>query len=190
MKKLTIILSTILMVGLISCGNEESDGGETVDVKDESPKLKGYEELNLTTWGYYLSIMVPNSDANGAPNVTLNDRGTLEIVVGSSFGVEIMFADMDIKLLKADLNDHLIYSHEILKEDENSLIYTQDIPEVDSGVKTQNHFFYQFKIGSDFYIAREIFEGAYSIGMIKEMLSAAKTIKEVPVVVVEDKTEV
>ena len=42
-------------------------------------------------------------------------------------------------LLDLDLEEDLVFKSEIIKEEENALIYKQDIP--DSGVKTQNHFF-------------------------------------------------
>jgi hypothetical protein len=88
-----------------------------------------------------------------------------------------MYGEGDIELLKMDLKEDLVFSHEIIKEEENALIYSQDIP--DAGVKTQNHFFYKAQVGNEIFEVREILDGEYGKGMIEEMLAAAKTIKAV-----------
>ncbi|MCB0401844.1 MAG: hypothetical protein KDD41_07160, partial [Flavobacteriales bacterium] len=59
-----------------------------------------------------------------------------------------------------------------------ALIYKQDIP--NSGVKTQNHFFYKAVVGNDVYEVRDLMEGEYGEGMIDKMLEAAKTLKAAP----------
>ena len=174
MKSLAYILSSFLIIGFISCG----DGGTDVEVADdviEAPVLKGYEELDLTQWGFNMTIMVPNAEVNGEPQIILTDRGALEVAVGLTFGIEIMYGEGDIELLKMDLKDDLVFSSEIIKEDENTLVYFQDIP--NSGVKTQNHFFYKAVIGDDIFEIRDLMDGQYGKGMIEEMLAAAKTLK-------------
>jgi len=74
-----------------------------------------------------------------------------------------------------DLKDDLVFSSEIINEEENAIIYTQDIP--DSGVKTQNHFLYKAVVGADVYEVRDVIDGEFGSGMIEKMLEAAKTIK-------------
>ncbi len=174
MKKLTYLLALILSVSLYSCGNEENQENETQET--EQKVLKGYEELDLNQWGFQMTIMVPNAEENGEPQVVLTERGALEIVVGQTFGIEVMYGEGDIELLKMDLKEDLVFSSEIVKEDENSLIYKQDIPE--SGVKTQNHFFYRAQVGTDVYEVRDLIDGSFGMAMIEKMLDAAKTIKE------------
>jgi len=178
MKKIAFILSAFVLIGFTSCGGDsQSADGVVVEDNNEAPKLKGYEELNLSEWGYNLSVMVPNAEANGAPEVVLTERGTLEIKVGTAFGIEIMYGEGDVELLKMDLKEDLVFSHEIIKEEENALIYSQDIP--DAGVKTQNHFFYKAVVGADVFEVRELLDGEFGKGMIEKMLAAAKTLKAV-----------
>lgn len=162
------IIFTILIFS--ACGGDEQ--------VDENPvvELKGYEELDLNPWGFQMVIMIPNAEENGEPLVELTERGALEIVVGQTFGIEIMFGEGDIELLKMDLKDDLVFASEIIKEEPNALIYKQDIP--DSGIKTQNHFFYKSQIGTDIYEVRDLIDGTYGSGMIESMLNAAKTIRE------------
>ncbi|MCB9336112.1 MAG: hypothetical protein H6586_08175 [Flavobacteriales bacterium] len=174
MKKLNYLLALILSVALYSCGNGENQENETQET--EQKVLKGYEELDLNQWGFQMTIMVPNAEENGEPQIVLTERGALEIIVGQTFGIEIMYGEGDIELLKMDLKEDLVFSSEIVKEDENSLIYKQDIP--DSGVKTQNHFFYRAQVGTDVYEVRDLIDGSYGMAMIEKMLDAAKTIKE------------
>ena len=172
MKRLTYLFATIIALSLTACGGGETEGtDETV----ETVELKGYEELNLSEWGFQLTVMVPEAEIHGDPEVVLTERGALEIVVGLDFGLEIMFGEGDIELLKMDLKDDLVFTSEIVKEEENAIIYTQDIP--DSGVKTQNHFLYKAEVGTDVYEIRDIVDGEFGAGMIEKMLEAAKTVK-------------
>lgn len=164
-----IIVSILLIT---SCG-----GDDTKQAVENAPiELKGYEELDLNPWGFQMAIMVPNAEDNGEPQVVLTERGALEIVVGQTYGIEIMFGEGDIELLKMDLKEDLVFTSEIIKEEPNALIYKQDIP--DSGIKTQNHFFYKAQIGTDVYEVRDLIDGSYGQGMIESMLNAAKTLRE------------
>lgn len=174
MKQLAFLFSVISLLTITACGgdNPSENNEETTEQKVE---LKGFEELNLTEWGFNLTVMVPQAETHGDANVVLTERGALEITVGADFGLEIMYGEGDIELLKTDLKEDLVFKSEILKEEENALVYTQDIP--DSGVKTQNHFFYKAVVGSDVYEVRDIMEGEYGMGMIEKMLEAAKTLK-------------
>jgi hypothetical protein len=166
-------LSVVVVLALFSaCG-----GSSEEVVENKQIELKGYEELDLNPWGFEMAIMVPNAEENGEPQVTLTERGALEIIVGQTFGLEIMFGEGDIELLKMDLKDDLVFSSEIVKEEPNALIYKQDIP--DSGIKTQHHFFYKAQLGVNVYEVRDLIDGSYGSAMIENMLNAAKTLREV-----------
>lgn len=174
MRRITYLLIIISCITFVSCdGDKKEENNPQEKVKST---LKGYEELDLNQWGFQMEMMVPNAEENGEAQVTLTERGALEIVVGQGFGIEIMYGEGDIELLKMDLKDDLVFVSEIVKEEENSLIYKQDIP--NSGVKTQNHFFYRAQIGADIYEVRDLIDGNYGLGLIEKMLEASKTIKE------------
>lgn len=173
MKALKYLSLIFVFAILIACG-----GSSEEEVIENKPvELKGYEELDLNPWGFEMAIMVPNAEENGEPNVVLTERGALEIVVGQTFGLEIMFGEGDIELLKMDLKEDLVFSSEIVKEEENAIIYKQDIP--DSGIKTQHHFFYKAQLGANIYEVRDLIDGSYGSAMIESMLNAAKTLREV-----------
>lgn len=161
------LIFTILI--LSACGGDQT-------VETPPIELKGYEALDLNPWGFQMSVMVPNAEDNGEPQVNLSERGALEIQVGQAFGIEIMFGEGDIELLKMDLKEDLVFTSKIVKEDSTSIIYSQDIP--DSGIQTQNHFFYKAQIGTDVYEVRDLIDGSYGSGMIENMLNAAKTLRE------------
>lgn len=171
MKNITYLFATIIVLTLTACGG----GNEQVDNKVESEILKGYEELNLSEWGFNLKIMIPKSDIHGKPSVVLTERGTLEIIVGIDFGIEIMYGDGNIALLKQDLEEDLIFTSEIILEEKNALVYAQNIP--DAGVQTQNHFLYRAEVGTEIFEVRDVIDSEYSSGMIEKMLESAKTIK-------------
>ena len=117
MKRLTYILAAFLLINFLSCGEGGSDV-EVVEDVAEGSVLKGYEKLDLSQWGFNMTIMVPNAEINGEPEIILTDRGALEVVVGLYFGIEIMYGEGDIELLKMDLKDDLVFSSEIVKEEE------------------------------------------------------------------------
>ena len=172
MKILAYLFTIIIGLSIVACGGENTD---SVVETAEGVKLKGFEELDLSEWGFDLTVMVPKSDIHGTAEVVLTERGSLEIIVGLDFGLEIIFGEGDIALLKTDLKEDLVFTSEILKEEEDAIIYSQNIP--DSGVKTQNHFLYKAVIGNNIYEVRDVLDGEYGTGMIEKMLSAAKTIK-------------
>ena len=172
MKRALYILTLIAATTFVACG-----GSEVEIPSDEVVNLKGLEKLDLTDYGYNLSIMIPRADMNGAAEVRITERETLEIVIGLDYGLEIMFGDGDIELLKTDLKENLVFKSEIVKEEKNAVIYTQDIPE--SGVKIQNHFMYRAEVGVNVYEVKDIAEREYGSGMIEKMLESAKTIKAV-----------
>jgi len=173
MKKLTYLCLFLLTVSIVACGGESTE--EISEETTEVVKLKGFEKLDLSEWGFNLTVMVPKAEIHGNPEVELTERGALEIIVGLDFGLEIMYGEADIDLLKMDLKEDLVFTSEIIKEEEKAIIYTQDIP--DSGVKTQNHFLYKAEIGADVFEVRDVIDGEFGSGMIEKMLEAAKTIK-------------
>ena len=78
MKRLAFLFALISFTTLISCGGDNS--GENNDEQAEAPiELKGFEELNLTEWGFNLTVMVPQAETHGDPEVELTERGALEI---------------------------------------------------------------------------------------------------------------
>jgi len=163
-----LILSVILFT---ACGEDSNVDSET----EQTSGLEEYEEIDLTQWGFEMSIMVPNAEGNGDPEITLTERGALEILIGNDFGIEIMFGEGNLALLKADLKEDLVFTAKIVEEEEDALVYIQNIPNTE--VKEQNHFFYKKSIGNDIYEVRDLIDGEYGLEMIKKMLAAAKTIK-------------
>ena len=174
MKNIAFILLVFSFISFFSCDNEEKSTDE-----NNIMVLKGYEELDLTQWGFPMSVMIPDAENNGEAQVTLTNRGALEIIVGQSFGIEIIYGEGDIELLKMDLEEDLVFSSEIVKEDSTLLIYKQDIPE--SGIKTQHHFFYKTLIGNDIYEVRDLQGEQYGEKMIEDMIKSAQTLRFTPI---------
>lgn len=172
------VFSTFLFV---ACG----DDNNTTDNTQEVVQLNGHEELDLRPWGFPMSVMVPDAENNGEAKVTLTDRGALEVIVGQNFGVEIIYGEGDLELFKMFLEEDLVYSSEITKEDSTLLVYKQDIPE--SGIKTQYHFFYKKLIGNDIYEVRDLQGEQYGEKMIEDMIKAVNTLRSTPITSSEPK---
>lgn len=175
MKRILNVVGLSLALIIISCG-DSNNVEQTTETQTQTIDLKGYEELDLTQYGFEMSMFVPNAEENGEAEVVLTERGALEVKVGSAYGIEIMYGEGDLELLKMDLKEDLVFTSEIIKEDEKYIIYKQDIP--DSGVKTQNHFFYRVQIGTDVYEVRDLIDGNYGQGMIEKMIESVGTITE------------
>ena len=108
MKQLTILFSVLSILILTSCGGENPTDNPDENT-EEVVQLKGFESIDLTEYGFNLSVMVPEAETNGEAQVTLTERGALEILVGDGFGMEIMYGEGDIALLKADLQEDLVF---------------------------------------------------------------------------------
>lgn len=178
MKKYLYIIPLSTAICLTACEGDAQKTENNTEQNDSTAttELKNFEELDLNQWGFNMSIMIPDAASSGDPEVKLTERGALEVKVGQGFGVEIMYGEGDIELLKMDLNEDLVFKSEIVKEEPNGIIYKQTIP--GSGVDTQNHFFYKQQIGTDIYEIRDIMEYDYGMGMVEKMFEAAKTLKE------------
>jgi len=61
MKQIIYIFSAFLLIGFISCGGGKTKEDNTNQKTAETPVLKGYEELDLSPWGFNMSVMVPNA---------------------------------------------------------------------------------------------------------------------------------
>ena len=104
MKSLRYLFVFISVMLLVACGgNDNALQDETL----QEVKLKGFEELNLKDWGFNLIVMVPKADINGEPKIEQTEGGSLEVVVGLDFGIEIMYGEADLALLKMDLEEDL-----------------------------------------------------------------------------------
>jgi hypothetical protein len=171
MKNVAYLIAIVFGLTLASCGGSD----KSTEDKEDIVQLKGYESLNLSEWGFDLNLMVPKEEINGKPKVKLTEMGTLQVVVGLDFGIEIAYGEADIPRLKTDLKEDLVFTSEIIKEEENALIYSQNIP--DASVKKQCHFLYKAVVGTENYEVRDVVDYDYGAGMVEKMLEAAKTIQ-------------
>ena len=170
MKQLFTFLSLCAVISLTSCGGEEKpDEGDTQEVKE----LKGHDELDLSEYGYNLSLMVPDENV-GIPSVEVTDWGNVEIRVGKAFGIQIIEGPGDFDLLKSDLNDDLVFKSEIISEEPDCIIYKRVIP--DTQIEPQFNFFYVSKIDGLTYEVQNLKDETYSEGAIKKMVDAVRTL--------------
>lgn len=170
MKNTTFLILLLSILTFISCGNSTTPTEETQQIV-----IKGYEEIDLTPWGFPMTLLIPDSANNGSPKVEATNRGALEIVVGQNFAIEIIYGEGNINFFKSDLEEDLVFTSEIIREDSTLLVYKQDIP--DSGVKTQHHFFFKTVIGKDTYEVRDLQSEQFNEKAIEDMIKAVKTLR-------------
>jgi hypothetical protein len=159
----------------MACGDDPKTDEQTTTADTTTVQLEGFEPFDLSPWGFEMTIMVPKAETHGEPQVNLTEWGALEIMVGKDYGLEVMFGEGDIELLKMDLNEDLVYKSKILFEEPNGIIYERKIPE--SGIAPEFHFFYASKQGNDTYEVKDLMIETYGKKMIEKMYEAAKTLK-------------
>lgn len=169
MKNTTFLILLFSILTFISCENKTTPTEENQIIA-----LKGYEKLDLTSWGFPMTIMVPDVENNGEALVEATNRGALEIRVGKNFGMEIIYGEGDIYSFKSSLEEDPIFITKIIREDSTLLVYKQDIP--DSGVKTQYHFFFKTIINNEIYEVHDLQSEQFNEKAIEDMLKAAQTL--------------
>ena len=163
MKKLTFIAFTIL--GLIACGGGENSSKEnTTDesaMSEESKReadYKGMEMLDLTPYDIYASIYIPDA-SKGKPEISTTDWGSIEIVVGKNYGVEVAPAGLTVEEKKAELEADLVYSIEYIEDSPDKIVYKKVIKQMaenSDDYKPEVHFFMNVDTGGEMFEVKSL----------------------------------
>ncbi len=162
MKKIFLLLSVPALVLLYSCGGEKTDN---------TPKVAGMMDLDLSPHGVPVSIMVPDS-SKGKLEVVVQSWGATEIKVGNGFQLSIADDEGDITLAKSDIagNDVNKFKRYVLDEP-TAIIWESQITE------PEFHFYAIVKVGEKSYVLKDIEGDMFSEEQVKKMMDSAKGIR-------------
>jgi hypothetical protein len=173
-----LAVSTIMM----ACGgnqqkdatesNSETEGTENASEMD----LNTMAEVDLSDFDLNASIYIPD-DSKGKPEINTTNFGSIQIVVGKDYGIEIVPFGLTVSEKKEELEGDLVYDIEYLSESDNSIYFKRTIK--DSDVKAEFHFFMTKEINGDLIEIKSLNQ-TYSERAIEKMIQSAKSLEEKP----------
>ena len=169
MKRLVYLLSVFSLVFFGSCGDEQSSAPV-----EKVALPQGMIEYDLSSHGLPLVAVIPDT-LDQPVVVDVKDWGETTVAVGKYFQIQIAEGG-DMALRKNDLAEDLLYKASYLTEEENAIVYKQEIP--DGGVKPAYHFYYVVNIGGVEYEIQDVKTGDvfYTAKAADRMLEASKLI--------------
>lgn len=175
MKKITYFLMAATMSTLMACGGGANQDAAHDDANnaEQAPDLTGFEQYDLGPHDMELTIMIPGG---GSPDAMANDWGGVDLALGESFMISIANGEGDMELLKADLNDDLVYTATIVEEGADYLIYSRVI--ADTEMKPEFHFFLKKDFNGDIYEVSNMKDEVFGEGAVRNMLKSAQTLAQ------------
>lgn len=163
MKKLLFLLMLPAVVSLVNCS-----GGKEAD---ESAKIPGMVETDLTPYGMPITIMIPDS-TKGKAEITEQSWGAVEIKVGKSFQISITEGEGDVALMKSDIAGNEINKFKRYVKDEPTLLFYES--EI---TQPEFHFYTIVKAGNTSYVVEDIKGEIFNEKDVERMIESAKSIK-------------
>lgn len=181
MKKLVFIACIALalpaFMTLQGCGEAtDTNGTDTTATTDnDMPPMTGTEEFDMSEAGFAYKMMVPDEDnAKALPEISYNeDAGYFAVMCGEHFSITITEDEPDFDQLKADLNEHLLYKTEFLKDEADLLIYESTLPDESNSYV---HFYMVKELNGSKFIIEDEKMGEFTRGDIDRMVQCAKSI--------------
>lgn len=163
-------IAAIYMFTLSSCGG----GSDTSETDSSAALLPNHVWLDLSKYGFDVSIQIPDSTI-GLAEIVHTNSGAVEIVVGRNFGISVQYGEGDIAMLKEDLKADDVFKSEWLIDEANTLLYNRTIPNTE--IETQHHFLHVTQLSNAIFEVRTLDMETYGKKATEDMLNAAKTLK-------------
>ena len=165
MKKLLFLLMIPFAVAVVSCGGEK---------KEDTPKIPGMMEVDLTPHGFPISIMIPDS-TKGIANIEAKSWGGVEIIVGKTFQIMIKEEAGDVDLRKSDIKANEVSQlKRYIKEEPTLLFYETAIPGAE---QSEYHFYSVVKAGDRTFVVEDIPGEVFGEKDVERMIESSKSIK-------------
>lgn len=177
MKKPYLTLLIVSLIHLAACENstsqKEESANETTEVKsDAEANYQGMKQVDLTDYTIPASLYIPD-EKKGVAKISETAYGSVQIEVGDRFGLEIVPFGQSLKDKKADLANDLVYTVNIIEEDENYVLFEKSIK--DSDIEAEYHFFMNVELDGELYELKSVSDKAYSKAAAESMLKSAKS---------------
>lgn len=151
------------VMSLASCS-----GGKEAD---ESAKIPGMMEVDLTPHGMPVTIMIPDS-TKGKAEITEQTWGAVEIKVGKTFQVSISEGEGDVSLMKSDIAGNEINKFKRYIKDEPALLFYES--EI---TQPEFHFYSVVKTGKTSYVVEDIKGDIFSEKDVERMIESAQSLR-------------
>jgi len=174
MKKLKFIGLFALSMSVFACGGGESPeaGSEAVETASAEVDYKGMEWTDLTEFGVNASLQIPNGD-KGPQRIQNSATESVEIIVGTSYGIEVIPFGLTVEEKKAGLDGDLVYTIEYLEDTPDKVVYKKTIKDTD--VEPEFHFLLMKEIDGESYSIQSL-NKAYKQRWIEKMVISAESL--------------
>ncbi len=175
MNKSKVVFVLIASLFLFSCGGTaetKEESNSTEELSAES--YEGMTEISLSEFGLEATIQIPD-ESKGKAEITETSFGSIQIVVGKNYGIEIVPFGLSIDEKKEELAGDLVYNVEYLTENPNLIEYKRTIKESD--VEEEYQFFMNKELNGEVYEIKSISEMSFKKFALKSMVNSAKSLK-------------
>ena len=173
MKKIISIAVLGLSLFLTACENSSpsNEAEESTETVETSTPAANMEAIDLSEYDLPATISIPDA-SKGKAEVIMTDWGSVEIRVGSRYGIELVPFGMSVADIKGELESDLVYEINFLEATDNLLFYEKQIK--DSDIDPEYHFFYTAEMEGDIVEIKSLGE-AYSKGAVEAMIASARS---------------
>ena len=177
--KLNRFFSVLLVALLTACGGggdregsgEESSGSATPASELPDVLTRATTQLDLSEYFMPFELYVPDS-TRGVPMIEETSFGEVSVHVGKTYHI-IIAEGGDLAMKKADLEGDLTFTHEIVEEGADYILYKSTIK--DSYLEPEFHFYAVKQVGGTSYEFHDYSdEGGYAQTVAAFMLESVK----------------
>lgn len=172
------ISSAFLFTACSSGGGNAEAGTESDSLSTASEVVEDYsdmQEVDLSEYGMMASVFVPKS---GKVEMVETSWGSVEIMVGDKFGMEVVPFGFTIAEKKDELKQSSVFETEIIEDKDNYFLYKKTIP--NSEIMEEYHFFLNQTIDGEIYEVKSMADLELKEAQARKVLKAAKSLKAKP----------
>ncbi len=169
----SILLLMILV--LFACNIGAPELSVEVAKTDPPSSNEGLSPLNLSDYGDFKEIMVPNRNRSGVDASAMMDdlSGYVTITAGKGFRILLREEPTTLEDIKQELENDLMWSNDVEPHDEHSIVIERSLPD---GSMTNFHFAAVLPgVGSNIVLRSDPMS-EFTEKQVKRMLSSAMTL--------------
>lgn len=167
MKKIFLLVASISVLALSSCGNGKKDNNANAGVP------QGMVAADLSAQGLAALVNVPDS-TTGPLEIISNAQGGADVKVGKNFQMTIIEGPGNMEMKKKDItSDEVRKFVKYIVEDPNAIIWEWQM----DGGEPEYHFYAIVKSENKSYEVFDVVGEVFSEKAATQMLDAAKSIR-------------
>ena len=164
-------MHAFLCLSLIACGGEVTESDTTTGNTTDTGANDESRTIDLADEDLPLVVHAPQGEDE--PTVIWKEEfGHVEVVLGERFGLTIAEIPGDLERKKSDLERDLLQTHEILSEENGTLIYKSTFP--DSEDLVFYHFHQVLDVDGRTFVVEDLASGQFKESDVRTMAEAVK----------------